>query len=67
MGARWYDPAGGVFTSRDSMSLNPQPSNNANRYLYGNGDPVDETDPTGTSAGARSSSSARGSRAPRAT
>lgn len=47
MGARWYDPAGGVFTSRDSMSLNPQPSNNANRYLYGNGDPVDETDPTG--------------------
>ena len=49
MGARWYDPTTGSFASRDSWSLNPQPSNNANRYLYGNADPVNESDPTGHS------------------
>ncbi|MFI9387453.1 RHS repeat-associated core domain-containing protein [Kutzneria sp. NPDC052558] len=47
MGARWYDPTSGAFTSRDSMSLGAQPSGNANRYLYANSDPVNATDPTG--------------------
>ncbi|MDX3194264.1 DUF6531 domain-containing protein [Streptomyces sp. MN03-5084-2B] len=47
MGARWYDPGTGSFGSRDSMSLSPTPSSNGNRYLYGNADPVNSTDPTG--------------------
>ncbi|MGC9536762.1 DNRLRE domain-containing protein [Streptomyces sp. UG1] len=47
MHARWYDPATGGFSSRDSWTLNPVPSINANRYGYGNGDPLVNTDPSG--------------------
>ncbi|MFF5340151.1 DNRLRE domain-containing protein [Streptomyces althioticus] len=47
MHARWYDPATGGFSSRDSWTLNPVPSVNANRYGYGNGDPLVNTDPSG--------------------
>ncbi|WP_435212544.1 DNRLRE domain-containing protein [Streptomyces sp. bgisy034] len=47
MHARWYDPATGGFSSRDSWTLDPAPSINANRYGYGGGDPLTNTDPSG--------------------
>jgi hypothetical protein len=47
MNARWYDPKSGTFDSRDSYLLSPSPSVQANRYTYGNADPLDMTDPTG--------------------
>ncbi|WP_344121994.1 DNRLRE domain-containing protein [Streptomyces blastmyceticus] len=47
MAARWYDSGTGAFTSRDSMTLDPKPSVQANRYTYANADPMDNTDPTG--------------------
>ncbi|MCO6006184.1 DUF6531 domain-containing protein [Actinoallomurus purpureus] len=48
MGARWYDPSQGSFSSRDSWSLDPSPASvSANRYTYGDGDPLDNSDPTG--------------------
>ena len=47
MAARWYDPGTGTFTSRDTMTVPPTPSAGANRYAYGNGDPIDNADPTG--------------------
>ncbi len=47
MHARWYDPSTGAFTSRDSWTLNSSPSIQANRYTYGNGTPLNGTDPTG--------------------
>ncbi|MGW6931011.1 LamG-like jellyroll fold domain-containing protein [Lentzea sp. NPDC054927] len=47
MGARWYDPAAGGFTSRDDISLPASPSVGANRFTYGNGDPVGNHDPDG--------------------
>jgi RHS repeat-associated protein len=41
MGARYYDPANGIFTQ-------PDPSGKeANTYLYANGDPVNRIDPSG--------------------
>ncbi|ALG06950.1 hypothetical protein AOZ06_08455 [Kibdelosporangium phytohabitans] len=46
MTARWYDPASGAFTSRDSATLS---SREANRYSYGIGSPLNYTDPTGHS------------------
>ncbi len=49
MHARWYDPANGGFTSRDSWTLNPVPSIQANRYGYGNAGPLLNTDPSGHS------------------
>ncbi|WP_316744444.1 DNRLRE domain-containing protein [Streptomyces sp. MK7] len=47
MHTRWYDPATGGFSARDSWTLSPVPSGNANRYAYGNGDPLTSTDPSG--------------------
>ncbi|WP_412126550.1 DNRLRE domain-containing protein [Streptomyces xinghaiensis] len=47
MHARWYDPTTGGFSSRDSWTLNPVPSIQANRYTYGNGSPLLNTDPSG--------------------
>jgi RHS repeat-associated protein len=47
MAARWYSPTTGAFLSRDDWPLQTDPSANANRYLYGNADPLDNTDPTG--------------------
>ncbi|QKW18534.1 hypothetical protein HUT16_05175 [Kitasatospora sp. NA04385] len=47
MAARWYQPGTGTFTSRDSWTLNPEPSIQGNRYTYASGDPLDRTDPSG--------------------
>ncbi|MEV0582658.1 LamG-like jellyroll fold domain-containing protein [Nonomuraea sp. NPDC050310] len=47
MHARWYAPELGAFTSRDSMSLDPSPSVQANRYAYANAGPMTGIDPTG--------------------
>lgn len=47
MAARWYQPGTGGFTSRDTWQLNPATSGRANRYAYGEGQPLNGTDPTG--------------------
>ncbi|MYW01050.1 RHS repeat-associated core domain-containing protein, partial [Streptomyces sp. SID3343] len=47
MASRWYDPTNGGFDSRDTWTLNPTPSGNANRYAYALADPLNGTDPTG--------------------
>ncbi|MBB2911731.1 RHS repeat-associated protein [Streptosporangium becharense] len=49
MHARWYQPGTGAFTSRDTATLNPDPSVQANRYTYGNAGPLTGADPTGHS------------------
>lgn len=47
MGARWYDPKTGGFTARDSAEYQGGDSVLANRYTYGNADPMNVTDPDG--------------------
>ncbi|MEV8443463.1 RHS repeat-associated core domain-containing protein [Actinosynnema sp. NPDC051121] len=47
MTARWYSPGTGSFLSRDDWTIPPAPSSAANRYQYGNNDPVDNADPSG--------------------
>ncbi|AUY48313.1 RHS repeat-associated core domain-containing protein [Streptomyces sp. CB01881] len=47
MAARWYRPGSGTFASRDSWQLGTTPSIQGNRFTYGNGDPVGNTDPSG--------------------
>ncbi|WUF66943.1 DNRLRE domain-containing protein [Streptomyces nojiriensis] len=47
MASRWYQPASGGFTSRDTWQLDPNPSVQANRYTYANASPLNGTDPTG--------------------
>ncbi|MGN9779839.1 RHS repeat-associated core domain-containing protein [Nonomuraea sp. ZG12] len=47
MHARWYQPGTSTFTSRDTMTLDPNPSVQANRYTYANASPLTHTDPTG--------------------
>ncbi|RVX42809.1 intein/RHS repeat-associated protein [Nonomuraea polychroma] len=47
MHARWYQPGTGTFTSRDTATLTPSPSVQANRYTYANASPLTGTDPTG--------------------
>ncbi|MER5646140.1 RHS repeat-associated core domain-containing protein [Streptosporangium sp. NPDC002524] len=47
MNARWYQPGTGAFTSRDTVTLNPEPSVQANRYTYANAAPLNHVDPTG--------------------
>lgn len=48
MAARWYSPQTGQFSSRDTVSNSPLPvSVNANRYAFGNQNPMTEVDPTG--------------------
>ncbi|MFI7700342.1 RHS repeat-associated core domain-containing protein [Nonomuraea sp. NPDC049480] len=47
MHARWYQPGTGAFTSRDTASLTPNPSVQANRYTYGNASPLTGIDPSG--------------------
>ncbi|SCF35132.1 intein N-terminal splicing region/RHS repeat-associated core domain-containing protein [Micromonospora matsumotoense] len=47
MGARWYDPGTGTFTSRDSASYTSGDSILANRYAYAAGAPLDFDDPDG--------------------
>ncbi|GAA0840969.1 RHS repeat domain-containing protein [Streptosporangium amethystogenes subsp. fukuiense] len=50
MHARWYQPGTGAFTSRDTATLNPDPSVQANRYTYANASPLTHSDPTGHSS-----------------
>ncbi|WP_156753515.1 polymorphic toxin-type HINT domain-containing protein [Actinokineospora pegani] len=45
--SRWYDPATGVFTSRDTWTLDPYPVVRANRYTYGDAAPTTVSDPSG--------------------
>lgn len=45
-GVRFYDPNQGVWTQQDSLDA-PLDPNNANRYAYAAGDPVNNFDPTG--------------------
>ncbi|MGW9198545.1 RHS repeat-associated core domain-containing protein [Micromonospora chersina] len=47
--ARWYNPATGSFTSRDTWTIGPDPVSQANRYSYGNSNAVLNTDPSGHS------------------
>ncbi|WNV89007.1 polymorphic toxin-type HINT domain-containing protein [Umezawaea sp. Da 62-37] len=47
MGARWYDPGTGGFTARDNISLPSSPSMRTNRYTYGGGAPLVNTDING--------------------
>ncbi|MFG1679668.1 RHS repeat-associated core domain-containing protein [Nonomuraea sp. NPDC049269] len=47
MHARWYQPGTSTFTSRDTASLDPNPSVQANRYTYANASPMTGIDPTG--------------------
>ncbi|MEV4659511.1 LamG-like jellyroll fold domain-containing protein [Micromonospora sp. NPDC049301] len=47
MGARWYQPGTGTFTSRDSVNYTSGDSILANRYTYGAGAPLDFDDPDG--------------------
>ncbi|SDH76014.1 RHS repeat-associated core domain-containing protein [Sinosporangium album] len=44
--ARWYQPGNGGFVSRDTMTLPPGPSVQANRYTYANASPLASVDPT---------------------
>jgi RHS repeat-associated protein len=47
MHARWYQPGTGTFTSRDTATLAPNPSVQANRYTYANASPLTGIDPSG--------------------
>jgi large repetitive protein len=48
MDTRWYNPATGQFTNRDTTSLNPAPNSaSANPFAYINDNPLIGTDPTG--------------------
>jgi RHS repeat-associated protein len=48
MGARWYSPGTGDFTSADTASVSPIPdSADANPFAYGGDDPIDQIDPSG--------------------
>ncbi|MEO3746643.1 RHS repeat-associated core domain-containing protein [Plantactinospora sp. B5E13] len=47
MGARWYSPGTGSFISRDSVTYAQGASILANRYTYGAGNPLANTDPDG--------------------
>ncbi|WP_433299827.1 LamG-like jellyroll fold domain-containing protein [Actinoplanes sp. CA-030573] len=50
MHARWYNPETGQFDTADTADLSPVgDSANANRYGYGNGNPLANIDPTGHS------------------
>ena len=45
---RWYNTLTGQFDTRDSMEIEPIPdSAGANRFAYGEDNPLTETDPTG--------------------
>jgi RHS repeat-associated protein len=48
MGARWYNPGTGSFTTTDVIDGMPLPATiDGNPYAYTSGDPLTETDPTG--------------------
>lgn len=46
--SRWYNPATGQFDTRDSAEVSPVPDSiDANRFQYGDGNPLTTVDPTG--------------------
>ncbi|HEV7299861.1 MAG TPA: DNRLRE domain-containing protein [Tepidisphaeraceae bacterium] len=45
--ARWYDPRQGRFTQADPWAGDAQNPSSFNKYVYGHGNPVNATDPTG--------------------
>ncbi|MFC7713069.1 LamG-like jellyroll fold domain-containing protein [Micromonospora lupini] len=46
--ARWYNPDTGQFDTRDTASNDPVPDSvNANRFQYGDANPLTTTDPSG--------------------
>ncbi|MEU7004895.1 RHS repeat-associated core domain-containing protein [Nonomuraea sp. NPDC046570] len=47
MAARWYQPTTGSFISRDTLTQNPDPSVQLNRYTYANDNPLTQVDPDG--------------------
>jgi RHS repeat-associated protein len=48
MGARWYDPGAGDFTSADTVAVSPDPDEAAgNPFAYAADEPLDLVDPTG--------------------
>ncbi|WP_329362411.1 RHS repeat-associated core domain-containing protein [Streptomyces sp. NBC_01483] len=48
MAARWYNPNIGQFSSRDTVSNSPIPDSvDADRFAYGDDNPLTNTDPTG--------------------
>ncbi|MEU4725486.1 RHS repeat-associated core domain-containing protein [Nonomuraea dietziae] len=47
MAARWYQPTTGSFISRDTLTQNPDPSVQLNRYTYTNDNPLTNIDPDG--------------------
>ncbi|RVX44434.1 RHS repeat-associated protein [Nonomuraea polychroma] len=47
MAARWYQPTTGSFISRDTLTQNPDPSVQINRYTYTNDNPLTNIDPDG--------------------
>ena len=48
MGARWYAPGTGQFTSKDTATVNPDPNPAAaNPFAYAADNPLTGTDPTG--------------------
>ena len=48
MGARWYNPSDGDFTSRDTVTVNPDPDPAAgDPFAYAADEPLDLTDPSG--------------------
>ena len=52
MGARWYAPAAGDFTSADTVQVNPDPDPAAgNPFAYASDEPLDLTDPSGHGCG----------------
>ena len=50
MGARLYDPAVGIFTTPDVLTLSSSRSSGANPYTYANNDPINFFDPSGYEA-----------------
>ncbi|MFC4896236.1 RHS repeat-associated core domain-containing protein [Streptosporangium amethystogenes subsp. fukuiense] len=50
MAARWYQPSTGSFVSRDTLTQNPDPSVQLNRYAYANDNPLTNIDPDGHKA-----------------
>ncbi|MFF3441293.1 RHS repeat-associated core domain-containing protein [Streptosporangium sp. NPDC002721] len=50
MAARWYQPSTGSFVSRDTLTQNPDPSVQLNRYAYANNNPLTNIDPDGHKA-----------------
>nr|WP_240973102.1 RHS repeat-associated core domain-containing protein [Nonomuraea sp. FMUSA5-5] len=47
MAARWYQPGTGSFVSGDTLTQNPDPSVQLNRYAYANDNPLTNIDPDG--------------------